>query len=49
MHKIFTLLRSWFAGLVATEGGDDPLSRMSPQELADLPVHHPRRETHLSP
>lgn len=49
MHIIFTWIRNWFAGLSAGEVSEDPLSRMSPQELADLPVHHPRRETHLSP
>ncbi len=41
MHKIFSSIATWFAGLFAVDPPADPLSRMSPRELADLPVHHP--------
>lgn len=44
MDKIFTLLRTFLAGLFEQRSGVDPLDRMSPRELADLPVHHPRGE-----
>ncbi|MGV3490233.1 MAG: hypothetical protein ACO1OG_02840 [Devosia sp.] len=49
MHKIFMIIRSWFADFLTTEIPADPLAGMSPQELADLPVHHPRFDGHLSP
>ncbi len=42
MDKIFTLIRSFFAGLLDEACPADPVSRMTPRELADLPVHHPR-------
>lgn len=42
MDIIFTALRHLLAGLFEPESPADPLSRMSPRELADLPVHHPR-------
>jgi hypothetical protein len=42
MDKIFTLLRNFFAGLLDEACPADPVSRMTPRELADLPVHHPR-------
>lgn len=42
MDKIFTLLRSLLAGLFDEPSPADPVSRMSPRELADLPVHHPK-------
>jgi hypothetical protein len=45
MDKIFTAFRSWLAWLRAYEcEQDDPLTRMSPRELADLPVMHPRSD-----
>jgi hypothetical protein len=49
MHKIFTTIRTWFSEFFLTEVSDDPVSHMSPQELADLPIYHPRRDWHLSP
>ena len=49
MHKTFTLLRRFLLGLFEAEAPADPLSRMTPRELADLPVHHPRREQCLNP
>ena len=42
MDKIFTLLRDLLAGLFEPETPADPISRMSPRELADLPVYHPK-------
>ena len=42
MHKIFTSIRAWLEGFLATEVADDPLANMSVRELADLPAHHPR-------
>ena len=44
MYKIFSLLKAWLGEVFAPEAGDDPLSRMCPRELADLPVHHPRHD-----
>lgn len=45
MYKMFSILRIWFARLFEIEPvagqASDPLDRMSPRELADLPVHHP--------
>jgi hypothetical protein len=42
MNKIFTLLRALVAALVEPGTPADPISRMCPRELADLPTHHPR-------
>jgi hypothetical protein len=42
MDKIFTLIRDLLAGLFEPAVPPDPLSTMSPRELADLPIHHPR-------
>ncbi|MGN6489982.1 MAG: hypothetical protein ACTHLT_19465 [Devosia sp.] len=42
MDKIFTVIRHLLAGLLEPETPADPLNRMTPRELADLPVHHPR-------
>jgi len=42
MDKIFTLLRRFFASRIDRACPADPVSRMSPRELADLPVHHPK-------
>ena len=42
MDRIFTALRHLVAGLFEADTPADPLSRMSPRELADLPVHHPQ-------
>ncbi len=41
MHNFFNNLRAWFAGILAVPAAPDPLSRMSPNELADLPPDHP--------
>ncbi len=42
MDKIFTVIRSLLAGLLEEACPVDPISRMSPRELADLPVYHPK-------
>jgi hypothetical protein len=42
MHKFFSSLRTWIAAVTATPTAPDPLSSMSPRELADLPISHPR-------
>lgn len=42
MDKIFTLIRSLFAGLFDEACPADPVSSMSVRELADLPVYHPK-------
>jgi hypothetical protein len=42
MHKILNLVGSWIAALFEEAPARDPLAGMSPRELADLPVHHPR-------
>ncbi|HQZ11912.1 MAG TPA: hypothetical protein PK286_03415 [Devosia sp.] len=42
MHKYFSRLSAWFAAIRATPAAPDPLSSMSPRELADLPPNHPR-------
>ncbi len=46
MYKMFSSMRIWLARLFEAEAvaeyGSDPLSGMSPRELADLPVYHPR-------
>lgn len=49
MYKTFMLVRRFLLGLFESETPSDPLSGMSPRELADLPVHHPRREQCLNP
>ncbi len=41
MYKIFTAIKAWLAGWLEPSFPADPVSRMSPAELADLPVHHP--------
>ena len=46
MYNLFSVLRLWLARLFevdsSNEPANDPLSSMSPRELADLPVYHPR-------
>jgi hypothetical protein len=42
MHRIFKRLRDAMARLLAEACPADPVSRMTPRELADLPVHHPK-------
>jgi hypothetical protein len=42
MDKIFTLIRAFIADFLTPDVTDNPLDQMSPRELADLPVHHPR-------
>ena len=42
MYRILNLLSTFFAGLIDEVCPADPVSRMSPRELADLPVYHPR-------
>lgn len=42
MHKILTLIGTWFAPLFEATPLEDPLASMSARELADLPVYHPR-------
>lgn len=44
MYKIFTIIHLWLAELLAEDVPVDPLATMSPRELADLPIHHPRTE-----
>lgn len=44
MHKIFTQMRRWLAESADSGAPADPLDRMSPCELADLPPYHPRFE-----
>ena len=41
MYKIFQMLQRWLLELLETDVAPDPLNRLSPRELADLPVHHP--------
>ena len=41
MYKIFTALKRWLTTLLEPAPQADPLIRMTPSELADLPVHHP--------
>ncbi len=41
MYKMFSRIGAWLASLFASTQPRDPLDAMSPQELADLPVHHP--------
>ncbi len=42
MHKIFTWIRRLLAEVAAANRIDpDPVSTMSPRDLADLPVWHP--------
>jgi len=42
MYKIFTLLSKLLSALIDEACPADPVSRMSPRELADLPVYHPK-------
>jgi hypothetical protein len=42
MYRIFTGVRNWLSAFVAQPRLPDPLDQMSPAELADLPVSHPR-------
>jgi len=46
MYKMFNSMRIWLARFFEVEAvadqRNDPLSSMSPTELADLPVYHPR-------
>jgi hypothetical protein len=42
MYRIFKGVRSWLSAFVALPRLPDPLDQMSPAELADLPVSHPR-------
>ena len=46
MYKMFNSMRIWMARFfeveVVADERSDPLSSMSPRELADLPVYHPR-------
>jgi hypothetical protein len=44
MHNIFTSLRRWIDSMLAVPCPVDPLLAMTPHELADLPVSHPRAE-----
>ncbi|MDB5539841.1 MAG: hypothetical protein JWQ89_1568 [Devosia sp.] len=48
MYKMFNSIRTWLAGLLVADAPEDPLTRMSPREFADLPVHHPRFDDCLS-
>ena len=47
MHKIFSLIHAWLVSLFEETPAQDPLATMSPRELADLPVYHPRFDTCL--
>jgi hypothetical protein len=42
MDKIFTRIHDFLVSLFEDPAPADPVSLMSPRELADLPVHHPR-------
>ena len=44
MHKTFTRLRALLTSRALPQT-HDPLRHMSPRELADLPPHHPGRDT----
>jgi hypothetical protein len=44
MDKIWSALRHWLRALVAVECPPDPLAGMTPAELADLPITHPRTD-----
>jgi hypothetical protein len=44
MYRIFTRIKISLSTLVAIPCPPDPLSAMSPAELADLPVTHPDPE-----
>lgn len=52
MYKISMIIRTWFTSLFEIEtrydDAGDPLAQMSPRELADLPVHHPRLDRCLT-
>ena len=51
MYKMFDSVRTWLAHFFEVEAGadqrGDPLSSMSPRELADLPVYHPRFDSRI--
>jgi hypothetical protein len=44
MYRIFRRLRAWLRPLLTSPCPPDPLSTMSPAELADLPTTHPATE-----
>ena len=45
MDKILMILRQWITRLLERDCiSDDPLARMSPHELADLPAVHPESD-----
>lgn len=41
MHRIYWSFRRWLLELVEAGPSPDPLSQLTPRELADLPAHHP--------
>lgn len=47
MYKMFSSIRTWLASLLVVDAPEDPLSRLSPSELADLPVYHPQFDSPL--
>jgi hypothetical protein len=51
MYKMFDSVRTWLTHFFEVEAGaeqhGDPLSSMSPRELADLPVYHPRFDSSI--
>jgi hypothetical protein len=51
MYKMFNSMRIWMAHFFEVQAGaeqrNDPLSSMSPRELADLPVYHPRFDSRI--
>ena len=38
------MLRAWLVSLGDRDCPPDPLTRLGPRDLADLPVWHPKRE-----
>lgn len=42
MHNILSRLLLWLEAVTAQPEVQSPLDAMSPRELADLPVSHPR-------
>jgi len=44
MYIIFMRMQLWLAALMARPCPPDVFATMSPRELADLPVAHPRHE-----
>lgn len=44
VYRIFTNLRNWLQALLMAPCPPDLFSAMTPRELADLPVSHPRNE-----